>query len=323
MRNVKKSLIIILSMVLIYAMAGCGGGTDTADGNSREAAEENSAAGVNLRDMLKTLYTSEDDLELAGLYTSTADIPDTQIDPELVGTWKLADGSTTYIYQEDGTAKTADELYGDTESTYTCFSRGDYQIIAEDLEMVDYSNDEETTVPIVSYNTYKIENDVLYLTVVESADEYSNQNITQIIVLYKADDNGDISDSVRKNPVAPETYYGEWTYGDNEEGRFTIDEKGFTLDGGETLPLTYNESGKMVIGDGDNSTEYSVSLALERLYDTDDGKKVTDENYALGIFYTGADEKDRPNLADAMDDWHAEYDYDQFYFSLNAKTAVN
>ena len=42
-----------------------------------------------------------------------------------------------------------------------------------------------------------------------------------------------------------------------------------------------------------------------------------------GLLYTGSDEEDRPNLADAMDDWHADYGYDELYFSLNAKTPLN
>ena len=53
------------------------------------------------------------------------------------------------------------------------------------------------------------------------------------------------------------------------------------------------------------------------------GLELTGENYVLAVSYTGSDEKDRPNLADAMDDWHADYGYDELYFSLNAKTPLN
>lgn len=49
------------------------------------------------------------------------------------------------------------ELYGDNESTFTCFTCGGYNITAEELEMVDYSDDEEKTIPVVFYNSYKIE----------------------------------------------------------------------------------------------------------------------------------------------------------------------
>lgn len=38
--------------------------------------------------MLKALYTSEEDLELTDKYTSIGDIPETHVDPELVGRGK-------------------------------------------------------------------------------------------------------------------------------------------------------------------------------------------------------------------------------------------
>lgn len=378
MNNFKKISILLLSMMLVFALAGCGGNQNAADSGSgdvntekeadtekdtgaekgaeavKEAgavndvvteeradtvkeddtakdadtvkevgAEKDAAArGVDLKEMLRALYTSEEELGLAGKYTSTKDIPEAKVDPELVGVWKRADGSLTYVYNEDGTAVASMELYGDNESTFTCITSGGYHILAEDLEMVDYSDEEEKTVPVVSYYSYKIENDALYLTSVESPDEYSTQSITQILVFYRADENGDITASASKNPVDIRSFYGEWVYGDDEEGRFTIDENGFTLDGGKTLPVAWNEKGSLVIGDADGITEYSAGLAYERLYDNSDTKEVTGENYSLAISYTGKDEKDRPNLADAMNDWHAEYGYDQFYYSLNARTPL-
>ena len=141
--------------------------------------------------------------------------------------------------------------------------------------------------------------------------------------IYIADENGDITSAVNKNPVSLASFYGEWTYGENEDGKFVIDENGFALDGGKAIPIAYNELGKLVIGDMNNVTEYSTGLGLERLYDNTNGLELTGENYVLAVSYTGSDEKDRPNLADAMDDWHADYGYDELYFSLNAKTPLN
>ena len=229
------------------------------------------------------LYTSENDLELTDKYTSTADIPDANIDPALIGTWKTADGSMAYTFHDDGTAKASMERYGDNEFTFTCFVCDDYNLIAQDTEMTDYSNDEEKTIPVVSYSSYKVENDVLYFTVVESVSEYMNQSITQIVVLYKADENGDITSAVNKNPVSLASFYGEWTYGENEDGKFVIDENGFALDGGKAIPIAYNELGKLVIGDMNNVTEYSTGLGLERLYDNTNGLELTGENYVLAV----------------------------------------
>lgn len=319
MKNFRNRFCILLSLVMVFVMTGCAG-NETAGGGDSGAGEN---GGVNLKDMLTELYVSEEQLDLSDRYTSTEDIPDTFIDPELAGTWKTADGSTSYTYREDGTATFSAELYGDNESTFTCFVSKGYNIIASDLEMIDYSDEEEKTIPVVTYESYKIDNDALYFTAVESLDEYASQSITQIVVLYKADENGDISESLSRNPVAAESFYGEWTCSDEEESRFTIDANGFTPEGGKTLPVTVSEKGRLVIGNSDDSTEYSAAIALERLYDSTEGQKVTGENFVLGIFYTGRDEKDRPNLADLMEDWHAAYGYERFYFSLNAKTPLN
>ena len=83
------------------------------------------------------------------------------------------------------------------------------------------------------------------------------------------------------------------------------------------------ESGKLVVGSGDGATEYSAGIAYEKLYDNTNGLQITGENYALALSYTGKDENDRPNLADAMNDWHADYDYEEFYFTLNARRPKN
>lgn len=325
MKHIKQVLLIAFSLMMVFALIGCGGNNEAAveKNETTEVEKDADTQGLNLRDMLMMLYTSENDLELTDKYTSTADIPDANIDPVLIGTWKTADGSMAYTFHDDGTAKASMERYGDNEFTFTCFVCDDYNLIAQDTEMTDYSNDEEKTIPVVSYSSYKVENDVLYFTVVESVSEYMNQSITQIVVLYKADENGDITSAVNKNPVSLASFYGEWTYGENEDGKFVIDENGFALDGGKAIPIAYNEFGKLVIGDMNNVTEYSTGLGLERLYDNTNGLELTGENYVLAVSYTGSDEKDRPNLADAMDDWHADYGYDELYFSLNAKTPLN
>ena len=229
----------------------------------------------------------------------------------------------SYTYREDGTATASTEGYGGSDYTFTCLTSGNYKLIAEDLEMTEITDGVETTVPSVNYVSYQIADGALYFTIVDALDPNMNQSISQVIAAYKADEKGDISASIAKNPISPASYYGEWTYGDMEDRKLTIDEKGFTAEGMETLPVSVSESGKLVVGSGDGATEYSAGIAYEKLYDNTNGLQITGENYALALSYTGKDENDRPNLADAMNDWHADYDYEEFYFTLNARRPKN
>ena len=123
MNHLKQLLMIAFLLMMAFALIGCGGNYEAAGKESETTESENAAdtQGVNLKDMLMMLYTSENDLELTDKYTSTADIPDANIDPALIGTWKTADGSMAYTFHDDGTAKASMELYGDNEFTFTCF----------------------------------------------------------------------------------------------------------------------------------------------------------------------------------------------------------
>ena len=320
MRHQRKLAAIVLSSALMLAMTACGGSSQTSGGGSSAGT---AAEAVTLREKVDALYTTEEDLGLSGKYTSSAEIAEAAIDPELVGTWKTAGGSVSYTYREDGTATASTEGYGGSDYTFTCLTSGNYKLIAEDLEMTEITDGVETTVPSVNYVSYQIADGALYFTIVDALDPNMNQSISQVIAAYKADEKGDISASIAKNPISPASYYGEWTYGDMEDRKLTIDEKGFTAEGMETLPVSVSESGKLVVGSGDGATEYSAGIAYEKLYDNTNGLQITGENYALALSYTGKDENDRPNLADAMDDWHADYDYEEFYFTLNARRPKN
>ena len=320
MRHQRKLAAIVLSSALMLAMTACGGSSQTSGGGSSAGT---AAEAVNLREKVDALYTTEEDLGLSGKYTSSAEIAEAAIDPELVGTWKTADGSVSYTYREDGTATASTEGYGGSDYTFTCLTSGNYKLIAEDLEMTEITDGVETTVPSVNYVSYQIADGALYFTIVDALDPNMNQSISQVIAAYKADEKGDISASIAKNPISPASYYGEWTYGDMEDRKLTIDEKGFTAEGMETLPVSVSESGKLVVGSGDGATEYSAGIAYEKLYDNTNGLQITGENYALALSYTGKDENDRPNRADAMNDWHADYDYEEFYFTLNARRPKN
>ena len=90
MRHQRKLAAIMLSSALMLAMTACGGSSQTSGGGSSAGT---AAEAVNLREKVDALYTTEEDLGLSGKYTSSAEIAEAAIDPELVGTWKTADGS--------------------------------------------------------------------------------------------------------------------------------------------------------------------------------------------------------------------------------------
>lgn len=37
----------------------------------------------------------------------------------------------------------------------------------------------------------------------------------------------------------------------------------------------------------------------------------------FGIYYTGADENDKPNLLPLLSDWKAEFDWDSYYYNAS------
>lgn len=160
MRHQRKLAAIVLSSALMLAMTACGGSSQTSGGGSSAGT---AAEAVNLREKVDALYTTEEDLGLSGKYTSSAEIAEAAIDPELVGTWKTADGSVSYTYREDGTATASTEGYGGSDYTFTCLTSGNYKLIAEDLEMTEITDGVETTVPSVNYVSYQIADGALYL----------------------------------------------------------------------------------------------------------------------------------------------------------------
>ena len=125
MKRFRTMSVLFLALLLAFTMTGCGKTGAAADAGAETKTETQSsenaaeAGGVNLKDLLKELYTSEDALGLAGKYSFCSEIPDTEIDPALLGTWKLADGSLAYTYNEDGTSVASLELYGDNQNTFT------------------------------------------------------------------------------------------------------------------------------------------------------------------------------------------------------------
>ena len=86
--------------------------------------------------------TSDDALGLNGKYKALSDIKDGSVDKDLVGTWKTSDGTTTYVYGEDGICKSTTEA-GDSEIKFTCMKIGEYNVVCDEVDMED--NDENAT----------------------------------------------------------------------------------------------------------------------------------------------------------------------------------
>ncbi len=290
----KKVLSIVLCFVLAATLFGCG----------MSIGKE-----VNLRDKLTSLMTTDEALGVKGKYNTFEDIKDGSVDKDLIGTWKTADGSTTYVYNEDGTAKASMEDYGETDTTFTCLTSGDYKIICEGSEMESTDADgNTTTTPVVVFSTYNIDNNVLYMTNVEdTTDENITSSQYALVVLYRADDNGSIEESMSKNSIALDTFAGTWT---SEKGDIIIADGTLKL-GEDVYNISMNDKGKLVVDKDGVSSEYSVNVSVMKQYEGENNATAT-EVAAFGLYYTGADENDKPNLIDVLDDWS---DFKPYYYS--------
>ena len=289
----KKALSILLCLLMAVSFFGCG----------MSVGKE-----VNLRDKLASLMVTDDALGIKGKYNSLADITDGSVDKDLVGTWKTADVETTYVFNEDGTAKATSE-YGETEAKFTCLTVGEYKVMCEESEMESTDVDGNTTTStVVSYSTYDVDKDALYFTnVEETTDENIDSSQYALIAMYRADENGSIDAAVAKNKVALDSFTGTWA---SEKGEIAIADGTLTL-GKDTYDISMSDKGKLVVDKDGTFSEYSVNISVRKQYDGEDKTQAT-ETTALGLYFTGADENDKPNLESVLDDWG---DYMPNYFS--------
>lgn len=321
MKNVKRLLVAVLAVIMVFSFAACGG---SGSGDGSENSGDTTA--LDPQEMIKSLFALTTDLGLDSTLTDISGIEGGTIDEDLVGTWFSPDGEYSYVYNEDGTSKFSYPAYDmDQDSAFTCITVGDKKVLCENTQMSNYDSDGNVVEePIVSYTSYKVVNDALYMVTIDTLDDIITSTYTSLIMLYKADENGDFSASLAKNPVSPEAFYGEWT--DNSEVSLTIDENGMTVKdapesiGSEPMTISANDKGNIVIECQGVSTEYDYAYSLNREYSQDDPKEIINESCGLNLFYVGADENDRPNLADIMTDWHKEMDTDEFRFSMNLET---
>ena len=254
---------------------------------------------VNLRDKLASLMVTDDALGIKGKYKALADITDGSIDKDLVGTWKTADGETSYTFGEDGTAKATSE-YGDSEVKFTCLTLGEYKVMCEESEMESTDVDGNTTTStVVSYSTYDVDNNALYFTNVEdTTDENMDSSQYALMTMYRADESGSIDAAVAKNKIALDSFAGTWA---SEKGEITIADGTLTV-GDDVYDISINDKGKLVVDKDGAFTEYSVNISVRKQYEGDDKTQAT-ETTALGLYFTGADENDKPNLESVLDDW--------------------
>ncbi len=314
----KKMIAILCASIMIMGMlAGCG----ASNGSGGTASNQDK------KELLQSMWTSEEELGIAGKYNEVADITDGKVDPDLVGVWKDADQSFTYIYSEDGTASFESTDYGNSDPLpFTCLTIGDHQVICQESTMVDYSDDTEVETTVMGYETYKVDGDVMYQVVVDSVQEGVTYVTTSLLTLYKADESGDISKAISNHPENIEYLNGEWNY---EGGTVSIDDKGMTVTGGSDqlgqapLPINATEDGYLEVKAGDATSKYSFNITLNTEFKDDTKKEIDKQEYGFNLYYKGADKDDRPNLAEIMEDWNKEYDYEEYLFNLNLTRPVD
>ena len=298
MDRMKKLSCALLCALFVLSFAGCG-------------AKKTEADGVDLREKLASLVVTDEALGLAGKYSALSDIRDGSVDPALVGTWVTADGEYAYTYEESGTASVASPSYGDTQIQFTCLTVNGYSLICEEMIVSPEMNDgvtEETTQ--LAYTAYSVEEDVLYEVNVEEVSPDFTSSQSALITLYRADENGSTAKSMANNPIALRTLDGTWT---TEKGEITI-ENGTLTTGSESYSISFNETNRLVVERDGQSTAYSMAITHMKDYDYEDRTQFT-EKTVLGLYFTGADENDKPNLLSLLDDWKTEYDWDSWYYS--------
>ncbi len=156
-----------------------------------------------------------------------------------------------------------------------------------------------TTSTVLSYSTYNIDNDALYFTNVEdTTNEITDSAQYALMTMYRADESGSIEASTSGNRISLDSFAGTWTC---EKGEITIDGKTLKL-GEDVYNISINDAGKLVAEKDGKATEYSANISVRKQYENEDKTQST-ETVALGLYFTGADDNDKPNLESVLDDW--------------------
>ena len=296
-----KTLCVCLCVLIVSAFAGCGAGKR--------------AAGADPVAKLNALTVSDQTLGIAGKYTKLTDVKGGSIDADLIGTWVTASGDMTYTYGEDGVLKVASETFGGSELAFTCVTIGDYKILCEESELSpELYEGAEAGDTALSYTAYSVENDALYQVVVEQASADVTSTASALVTLYRADDSGSAAAAIAKNPIDPQALNGTWM---SEKGSFTILDGVLTF-GEDSFNISFDEKNDLVVEKDGASTVYSMAVSSIKEYDYENNTQ-RDPSTAMGIYFTGADAGDKPNLLPLLYDYKTEYGYDSWYYSGSFK----
>ncbi len=289
-RSFRRAVCVLLCLVLALCAAGCA-----------------KKQPVDLREKLSALAVTDEDLGIAGAYSALSDIEDGKADPDLVGRWVTADGRTAYTYDADGTAKVESEDFGTFDTKYTCASRGGSKLLFEEATMTSTDtegNTEESAA--LSCTAYRVENDALYMVTVEERDEMFTSHQAALVMMFRADKSGSAAAAIAKNPIDLACLNGTWS---GEKGDLTI-ENGTLRTGNESYPLSLDGQNRLVVGKEGAATAYNMNLSVYKTYGD-----WPDKTTRLGLYYTGADENDKPNLLPLLDDWKTDYQWEDWYYS--------
>ena len=292
-RKMKKQILCAaLCLVLVLSCFGC----------------QAKKTEVDLREKLAALTVSDEALGLRGKYAALSDITEGAVDPALTGKWVTADGETSYTYNADGTEKVESGAYGDFEVKYTCLTCGERKVLCEELTMnSEDAEGNQTESKELAYTAYRVENDALYMMTVEGDPEDYGSFQAALVTMYRADKDGSPAAAMAKNPISLRSLDGTWT---TEKGSFTIENGVLTCDG-ESGTLSFNDKNQLVVAKDGKSTAYSMNLTALKRY----GEDEISESTVLGLYYTGEDEDDLPNLLHLMDDWKTDYGWDTWYYT--------
>ena len=159
---------------------------------------------------------------------------------------------------------------------------------------------------MLSFTAYRVENDALYMVTVEERDEMFTSHQSALVMMFRADAGGSTAASIQKNPISMDTFSGSWS---GDKGEFTIENGVLTFDGAR-YALSLNEKNQLVVEKDGKATVYSMNISDYKTYGD-----WPDETVRLGLYYTGADEADKPNLLPLLDDWKTEYQWEEWYYS--------
>ena len=80
---------------------------------------------------------------------------------------------------------------------------------------------------------------------------------------------------------------------------------------GESGRLSFDEKNQLVVEKDGKSTAYAMNISTKKLYGDEPA-----ESTVLGLYYTGEDESDLPNLLPILEDWKTDYAWDSWYYRI-------